>query len=439
MKCPNLSCGGTVVRGNQHCHSCASPLVFCAVCSVANRSEAHFCRGCSTELSAQTFEESKDYGPSRTVTIGLSSLARPRSWRGWFWFVTSDGDVMRVSPYARTEPQPWFKLPEKSFGLTPPAIYSGGPGQVPDPYLVIMNTHQVLAVSLLNSDRTRIVYSPAAGRTLLSNTKKDNHHAIAEWARGVAFIEKQGDQQWLVICPFDREPWLEPIQDSSVVVGPVGRENLICFCTIDRLHWYDVATRRPGSLRFSGEFKPFTERPAAGVANLAPGVTPLAVEVSTQERRAYILGQAGERIYYAEADLGAQPVRMTAVPLPPGSFIDLNERGSFVVNASNEVREFTALGEKRHVTGRKLRGSMPAVLSNGDIIGFGEGSSSPIVCRRERFLTLGGDVQDCDEESVMGWMFRENGVALAVTNRQKMKLISWDRGGPVEMTERENA
>jgi hypothetical protein len=391
-------------------------------------------------LIAGVEEKSLDYRSSRTVTLGLSAWARPRSWGHYFWFVTNDGGVIRLSPYAWSAPQPWYTLPESSFGLTPPVIYSGGSCEVPDPHLVAFNARQIRAVSVIHPNRMKSVYSPAAGHTLLNNANGNDYHAVAEWTDGVAVIEAQGDAQWLVICPFDEEPWRVGIQDSPVVVGPVGRDHLICFCTNDRLYWYNVANREMNSsMAFAREFQPFRRLPDLEIVNLAPGVTPLSIEVSTQGIRAYILGQVERRACCVEVDLEAQPAKMIPTYLQAGAFVDVNERGSLMVNASSEVRELTAREVKRHSYGRKLRASMPVVICNGEIIGFSDECAGPVVCRKKEFIPLAGDVPDCDEKTVMGWMHRDDGVALMVRNGSEMKLVSWDRVSLLGMAERVHA
>lgn len=242
----------------------------------------------------------------------------------------------------------------------------------------------------------------------------------------MTFLEKNEDKQWLVLKPLGEKEWREEIEDSVVQIGPIARNDVISFCTDRQQHWYDIISRKMRSLKIPDEFKPFTQRPAVEIANVAPGIVPLTIESSFRGSRSYVLGEIAGRLHYCETRL----LPDTFIPeqprtLPSRAFVDADENGSLLINAATKVVVLTAEGERNYPCAVKLKASMPGTVRAGDIAGFPEGSSTPVLWHGEEPQPLGADFEDCNENSVMGWMAHMSGISLLLRRNRKLTILSW--------------
>jgi hypothetical protein len=366
-----------------------------------------------------------DDGSARTVRLPRSTWVRPLYCFGFFWFVTTEGEVFRVSPYGSRDNGPWAILPASSFALTPFSIYSGGANTLEEPRLVVMNGNEVLGVSLLKRDRVRLLYAPPADYLLLCNIQEDHYLAIAVWSRGVAFLEEYRGRPMLVMKPFEQEPIRVGIDDSGPVLGPVARGESICFCTRRRLYWYETSSEKLTFREFPEQFQVFARRPLLQAANVAPGIVPLAIEVTSNMKRAYVLGEIGGTAYYLEAVLALDIRFEPPKQLPAGAFIDTNRNGTLVVNASKEVWELTAQGKRSQPCAELLKGSMPACTGGGQIFGFRESPFGPAMWGNGGSHVLTGDLENCDENTTMGWIMHTTGPSLVMRKNRELHLLWW--------------
>jgi hypothetical protein len=425
--CPHAACAGTVVTDASYCKECGRPVRCCKLCRVANRTEARYCRGCKIVLNPNEIIEWTDFGQSISVSIPYSTWVRPVYYMGYYWVVARDGAIFRVSPYASRAVDSWNRFPDGSFAFTPFTIYRD-PSCGEEPFLAAVGEGGIYAVSLLNPEREKRLYETKAKLAPAINQAQDQYRSIAACSRGIAFFEKnrEDDGQWLVIKSFNDELRTE-IEDSVIVVGPVARGGYITFCTERRQHWLSDALGERQSFDFSEGFKPFSKRPEPRIANIAPGIVPLTIESSGHGNRSYVLGEVEGRLFYGEIRPGSAAAAHQRLRMLPadGAFVDLDGNGSLVINTSRELLALTAEGEKKRSSPVRLRTSMPGSLRGGDLIGFREGSLTPVLCRGQDAQSLGGDVDGCDENSVMGWMTHATGASLLLRRNNNLNFISW--------------
>jgi len=395
----------------------------CAKCGVPNRPEGHWCRGCGAELGPEEFREWADCGSPQIARLQYSTWVRPRFCQGYLWFLTTEGEIHRVSPNGHG--QCWNHLPEASFARAPFAIYPDEASSTEEPYLIVLKSHEVLAISLINPRRTKSLYRPAGNDFLVCSRQEDRYVAVAAWSRGVAFLESSEGKQKLVVVPFDGQPRKQDIDDSTVVVGPAARGDSICFCTSRRLYWYQVARGELQSADFPLEFHAFDFRPRLEVVNLAPGVVPLTVETSAHSSYAYVFGAIGDRGHYLGARL-SQSIDFESRMFSPGSFVDLGVRNELCVNASKEVWVLTAEGTRKISCGLELRNSMPAVPRNGVVFGFQDAPGAPVVCGAGKSEALQSNLDDCNEHTLMGWIPHVRGVCLVARKSEELQVAWWE-------------
>lgn len=182
VKCPIPGCGGTIGFDTSHCPTCGSPIRACDQCHVFNRTEAHTCRGCKAKLDLKAPGECTGFDIATTVSLPRSSL-RPRYHLGYYWCVTSEGTVYRVSPYAIGQPEPWHRLPDSSYGLTPFTIYPEDPSRMEEPCLIATGSEGVHAVSLLQPRQAKRLYESQKGTSLVRNQVEDEYFSVASWSR----------------------------------------------------------------------------------------------------------------------------------------------------------------------------------------------------------------------------------------------------------------
>src|SRR4051812_41848067 len=113
MICPYSNCDGDIQSepNSTHCKICMQPVVPCPKCYSSNQAFARHCRNCG-EPKGQT---SPDYLQSamptrlnpltelvtepRRIELNNPFLCAPILYRGFLWFVSTDGSTHRLSPY----------------------------------------------------------------------------------------------------------------------------------------------------------------------------------------------------------------------------------------------------------------------------------------------------------------------------------------------------
>ena len=256
MNCVYPHCTGTLRTGpaDGFCTLCRLPVGVCAVCGVANRAFALFCRQCGGNRPGERNDGQSDpvdldalrVEPCRT-SIPQQVLTPPHAAAGFLWAMGEGGDLYRLNPHARSgegvdvhdrfwagaQPHafhvarlraPFSAVPNNTFsGVSNKASSPAGQGARPlqaEDCAVVATAGSVSVSGLFSRRRRRLL--PAEGESFLPNAR-DEYQFVAAHDRSVFLLSR--DAEGIFFCRIDLESGasqrVATADKTGAVCGPI--------------------------------------------------------------------------------------------------------------------------------------------------------------------------------------------------------------------------
>lgn len=356
MSCPYPNCSGefSSLRHVSPCATCRQPVFRCPKCGSGNRAFARYCRQCRASIAKKDKLENRDSvekrdfsSVSREIVISGSFWVRPISYCGYFWCLSRNGEVLRISPFV-DQAAPYGVLGQdygaSSVTIAELSAHSGGESLVP--FLIAAGPRGIKGVNLLTGV-VKEFYSTQAGERILADSSEKYTNVASD--RGRIFFLKTDNQRTQLVAT-DGIDCLEVEVPTSDVAGPFVVEGRAFVCSCDCLYVLDGDQIIPYLDFKTIHFRPWIS--PSEITNLLPpfGVSPYLVRQHSVYLPGIRTGQqtdprgesslAGNRAGLLFVSVTGSMPKYAFIPIPGDATLSQDSVGRPIVSRASEIAAY---------------------------------------------------------------------------------------------------
>ena len=305
--CPYATCGeplgSTQEAGACGCESRRS-ILLCPSCSATNRTGAHFCRRCRTELEPPPPAEISGIGRDADFLSIRGRFRRaPLLSNGLLYALETGGKLISLAPRKGARPREVAELGGKP-GSSRAGFNTGAVVEAANSlrglrgYLYLAVSPDSLEAVSLDTGRVSRLYEPLENEAIAANSSEEDSTGLKGLAATEDFcaiaVRKAGGEIALTLLYYS---WVQeqPLKiRGTEVCGPVICGRLIVLCSDESVGVYDTDSGRAYTVPLPADFHPMMNREQRGIG-LAPGAMPLAVLNGAGGVEAWIAGYGTNR------------------------------------------------------------------------------------------------------------------------------------------------
>jgi hypothetical protein len=354
--------------------------------------------------------------PDFLLIPGLFHKA-PVAYGGFFWALSREGTLYRLSPRTGAKPRVLGSIPSSTaafsqFALTT-ILVADSPAT--GPVLIAADTASIYAASLLDG-RVHTLFTAESSAAIAVNPTVEE----SPYFRGVcagndfyAFVQRSGGDMSLFVRPFAREGATEaPVRFASApYLGPVTKGSGIGLCSSSDLWIYDTGANTTLTFALPGSFQPYVQRPLA--VHVPLGHVPFVID-SAKGWRAWIGGEMNGQPGVLEVQMDRNHYKFTAAERD--ATICQVSSGGLCLNTGGALTMFGAAQPPWRIT--SVEAGMPVGASGSWLAHFQrrDGSMQTVNVFGDGIEPFSASFEDasCDEDSCCG-LFLVDGRHLLVS------------------------